>query len=82
MNKRIKKIANKAGIGYLYDYSEDGHAVVCNLTEIEKFAELVIQECIDTMHKRGKKYAHPSAGEYQAKTFSEAIIKHFKKGLK
>ena len=43
----------------------------------DKLAELIIQECIDTMYKRGETYAYPSAGFHQAKTFSEAIIEHF-----
>jgi hypothetical protein len=46
MNERIKELANKAGCDYLYDYSEDGHAVVCNLSDIEKFAKSIIQECL------------------------------------
>jgi hypothetical protein len=52
MNDKIKEIAQKAGIGILYDYSEpddlDGfstHAGVCDLKDINKFAELIIQEC-------------------------------------
>lgn len=47
MNEKIKELANKAGISYLYDYSEDGHAVVCNLNDIEKLAELIIKECAE-----------------------------------
>ena len=43
----------------------------------DKLAKLIIQECIDTMYKRGEIYAHPSAGFYQAKTFSDAIVEHF-----
>lgn len=45
MNERIKELANKAGCDYLYDYSVDGHAIVCNLSDIEKLAELIIAEC-------------------------------------
>jgi hypothetical protein len=51
MNEQIKELARKAGIGVLYDYSEqddlDGfspHAGVCDLKDINKFAELLIQE--------------------------------------
>jgi hypothetical protein len=43
----------------------------------DRLAELIIQECVDTMYKRGETYAYPSAGFYQAKTFSDAIIEHF-----
>jgi hypothetical protein len=51
MNEQIEELARKAGIGILYDYSEqddpDGfspHAGVCDLKDINKFAELLIQE--------------------------------------
>jgi len=43
----------------------------------EKFAELIVRECVTAMYKRGEAYAHPSAGFYQAKEFSETIMKHF-----
>jgi hypothetical protein len=45
MNERIKELANQAGCDYLYDYSADGHAMVCNMNDIEKFAELIVREC-------------------------------------
>jgi hypothetical protein len=45
MNERIKELAEQAGCGYLYDYSADGHAMVCNVNDIEKFAELLVKEC-------------------------------------
>jgi hypothetical protein len=45
MNEQIEELARKAGIGILYDYSEFGsHAGVCDLKDINKFAELLIQE--------------------------------------
>ena len=71
MNERIKELMDQAGI--------DVEAVE-NLGEMPtalKFAELIVRDCIDTMYKRGESYAHPSAGFYQAKTFSEAIMEHF-----
>jgi hypothetical protein len=43
----------------------------------DRLAKLIIQECVDTMYKRGETYAYPSAGFYQAKTFSDAIVEHF-----
>ena len=46
----IKQLANKAGCDYLYDYSDDGHAIVCNLTDIEKLVELIVKECAEFTH--------------------------------
>jgi hypothetical protein len=44
MNDRLMAIAQKSGVSVLYDYSSDGHACVLNLTDLAKFAELIILE--------------------------------------
>jgi hypothetical protein len=79
MNERIKSLLDRAEYQVGKQYGPDWEVYVEPSREqiLEKFAELIIQECIDTMYKRGETYAYPSAGFYQAKTFSEAIIKHF-----
>ena len=46
MNNRIQELAKKAGLSYLYDYDADGHAMVCSESDIKKFAELIIVECM------------------------------------
>jgi hypothetical protein len=74
MNERIKELAIEAGM-IIGDASEFDMAKF--MPKEVKFAELIVRECVDTMYKRGETYAHPSAGFHQAKTFSEAIIKHF-----
>lgn len=56
MNEKIKELANKAGISYLYDYSEDGHAVVCNLGDIEKLVGLILDECLSICDKETAEY--------------------------
>lgn len=56
MNEKIKELANKAGISYLYDYSLDGHAVVCNLSDIEKLAGLILKECLSICDKEKAEY--------------------------
>jgi hypothetical protein len=66
MNEKLKEIAAKAQVEHCVSH-----------VRLQEFAELIVKECIDTMYKRGETYAHPSAGFYQAKTFSEAIIEHF-----
>ena len=84
MNERIKELAVQAR-NYALDekriYERIHNTEQCmeEYREVynKKFAELIVKECIDTMYKRGETYAYPSAGFYQAKTFSEAIMKHF-----
>jgi hypothetical protein len=75
MNERIKEIELEAAYGTINPNGPFTPEEFIKFTD--KFAELIVQECIDTMYKHGEKYAHPSAGFYQAKTFSEAIMKHF-----
>jgi len=58
-------------------YYNGGLGTEIEVFDKEKFAELIVKECVATMHKHGETYAHPSAGFYQAKTFSEAIMEHF-----
>jgi hypothetical protein len=70
MNERIRELAEQAGFNP-YNYQGSNSAL------FEKFAELIVKECVATMYKRGETYAHPSAGFYQAKTFAEAVIDHF-----
>jgi hypothetical protein len=48
MNEQIKALARKAGISILYEYDGyDGHAGVANFNDIEKFAELIVRECMN-----------------------------------
>lgn len=81
MNEKIKVIANTAGCDYLYDYSEDGHAVVCNLSDIEKFAELLIEQCVTCVRYTDKDHIFTThdAGVVSAAhdRAMKAIRKHF-----
>ena len=59
MNERIKELALDAGLLNYVDnetprrYFIDGHA---DLEEVEKFAELIVQECMTTVLKESKWY--------------------------
>ena len=53
MNPRIKQLAEQAGAVYSND-----HAVSLLDDEIEKFAELIVRECMDVV---AKKCASPTA---------------------
>jgi hypothetical protein len=81
MNEKIKALANKAGCDYLYDSSEDGHAVVCNLSDIEKFAELLIEQCVTWVRYTDKDHiftAHDAGVVGAAHDRAmKAIRKHF-----
>ena len=59
MNKRIQELAEEAGI-------HDDVCSMCPIHELEKFAELIVQECIDIiapytvrMSRPGEEYLHP-----------------------
>lgn len=53
MNEKLADLAKQAGISILYEYDGyDGHAAVANLEDIEKFAELILAEALDTIKPR------------------------------
>jgi hypothetical protein len=72
MNERIKKLAEQAG--YLPDMSGIGH---WDMPECKKFAQLIVQECIQAIQNEGQTYEHLDAGEFQANNFSQAVKQHF-----
>ena len=72
MNERIKKLAEQAG--YLPDMFGIGH---WDMPECKKFAELIVQECIQAIQNEGQIYEHLDAGEFQANNFSQAVKQHF-----
>lgn len=49
MNDKIKELAEQAGLMCLYDYGpeEDPHAMVVGQKDMELFAELIVQECLE-----------------------------------
>lgn len=58
MNKKLQALAKEAGISVLYEYDGyDGHAAVCNLTDIEKFASLIVRQCMSQISKQYDKNA-------------------------
>ena len=68
MNERIKLLAEQANtIGdWGEDITEGRYFVYPNIKNLEKFAELIVQECIDIiapytvrMSRPGEEYLHP-----------------------
>ena len=57
MNKRIRELAKQADDGYTGDNRDDmGHALVGE-DAIEKFAELIVRECVDICMEMSAKCA-------------------------
>jgi len=55
MNERIKELALDAGLLNYVDHETPRHYFINGNAEqedVEKFAQLVIQECVDTLNKR------------------------------
>ena len=50
MNERIKELAEQADIVFGFDKNNDPE-VICAVIDIEKFAELIVQECVNVLHK-------------------------------
>jgi hypothetical protein len=65
MNERIKQLAEQAGFAVNKRYVTPSY-LVYEPEEFEKFAELIVQECIDIiapysvrMSRPGEEYLHP-----------------------
>jgi ketopantoate reductase len=54
MNERIKELAEQADIVFGFDKNNDPE-VICAVMDIEKFAELIIRECVDVCRKENWK---------------------------
>jgi hypothetical protein len=67
MNERIKELAAQAGLRFTQLMSNPMVPVVDGKeTDLEKFAELIVQDCIDilspytvNMNRIGEEYLHP-----------------------
>ena len=68
MNERIKKLAEQC---QLKSYGINGELLDVDFDE-EKFAELIVQECIQAIQNEGQTYEHLDAGEFQAILLSAA----------
>ena len=57
MNERIKELAEQAGIhfhkGGTLDAGPNGIAKFVLYSDMEKFAELIVKECLDQCYNRG-----------------------------
>ena len=57
MNERIKQLAEQANIHFsrvgILDGDPNGSARLVGYSKMEKFAELIVQECLDQCYNRG-----------------------------
>ena len=51
MNERIRELAEQAGFSFKYKTAPDELNPGHKLQDLEKFAELIVRECIDIMDK-------------------------------
>lgn len=70
MNKRIKELAQKAGVSFLM---EDDHSMVMNGKDLEMFAELIVRECADIVRDINQDYD----GGATTVNAAEEIKQHF-----
>ena len=72
MNERIKELAEQAGIEFTYDPTETPMRafVDCWEDEMQKFAELIVQECLNQCYNRGMD-DELYAGQLKAATYIE-----------
>jgi hypothetical protein len=74
MNERIKTLAKQADVFEYKNYIDPyPRSIVLNTNEVIKFAELIIQECVNIA-------TYPELNDeesYYGKKFAEAIQKHF-----
>ena len=75
MNERILEFAKEAGhiyhVGGTVPYFEFSN------NQMKKFAQLIVEECIQAIQNEGQTYEHLDAGEFQANNFSQAVKQHF-----
>ena len=87
MNERIQELAKELGpvatIGNWGRvewadnvYPQLGDKMYASI-DLEKFAELIIQECFQACMNEGASYEEKSAGAYQSNLYVTAIKKHF-----
>jgi hypothetical protein len=83
MNERIRQLAEKANIEFTYDPTETPIRafVECWEDDLEKFAELIVRECIDILETEielVKGYKSTACNDFDVR-WHEGKIEHFAK---
>jgi len=58
MNKRIQELAEQAGYTEAYYYSDDGPFIPAEFNK-QKFAELIVKECLSKIENEAMQYSEP-----------------------
>jgi hypothetical protein len=85
MNNRIQELANKTGLGHMFHLNEHASPGMCRPGDIEKFAELIIEECrtliqmqVSLKYKNGGEEGDDYiAGYYAGSRDARSVIKHY-----
>ena len=79
MNERIKALLLNARNMFDNGVTDSNNKIYIHGSEenLEKFAELIIQECFQECMNEGASYEEKSAGAYQSNLYVTAIKKHF-----
>jgi hypothetical protein len=79
MNERIKALLLNARNMFDNGVTDSNNKIYIHGSEenLEKFAELIVQECVHACINEGKTYEVKSAGEYASNLYVTAIKKHF-----
>ncbi len=85
MNERIRELAEKANIEFTYDPTETPMRAFaeCWEDDLEKFAELIVQECVEQGDTLAKHYINTHSEQEQVMLlasiadYSSAIKQHF-----
>jgi hypothetical protein len=81
MNERFRDLVISAGIYDSlcdpYDKNNTGDPYGSIMDDLEKIAELIIQECFQACMNEGASYEEKAAGAYQSNLYVNAIKKHF-----
>jgi hypothetical protein len=76
MNERIRELAEQA-TSIVEMVGPEGYTSSYANFDREKFAQLIVQECVQACINEGKTYEIESAGEYSSNLYATAIKKHF-----
>jgi hypothetical protein len=73
MNKRIKELAEQAGGEFYTGFAGSPNSVKFVEQDFEKFAELIIRECFDQIHKQSRGPCGDEHGEW----YENVVLEHF-----
>jgi hypothetical protein len=81
MNERIKQLAEQANIHFsrvgVLDGDPNGSARMVGYSKMEKFTELIVQECVTVMYDDAIERKVPPDINQTPTHYAVAVLKHF-----